>query len=216
MHYDLIRWFFNENGIDREAAPSAAAIEHFQIKLMLENIPIQDLLEKSIRDQLPSRDIAISTEKQDIEAATSPSQIIKFMRRGTDMMNQQLLVRKALEFEDELVPEIIMMLKTSLNDLFIELSARVLALCSKDISDQLIKEFDDVRGAYAKSMILLVLGFKAPEKRVPWLVKKFNELKSEYPNETFCYGAYYAIFEMEARFYSDSKISPIPQQPPNE
>jgi len=211
MHYDLIKWFFNENGIDREAAPPPAAIEHFQIRLMLENIPIQDLLEKSIRDKLPTRDAAVSTEKHDIEATTSPAQIIKFMRRGTDMMNQQLLVRKALEYEDEVVPEIIRMLKTSLNDLFIELSARVLALCSKDISEELIKDFDNIRGAYAKSMILLALGFKAPENRIPWLAKKFKELKNEYPNESFCYGAYYAIFEMESRFYGDSKISPAAQ-----
>ncbi|MCL2365436.1 MAG: hypothetical protein FWC75_00110 [Oscillospiraceae bacterium] len=213
MHYDLIRWFFNENGLDREAAPPPAAIEHFQIKLMLENIPMQDLLERSLRDKLPNRDVAISAEMHDIDAATTAGQVIKFMRRGTDMMNQQLLVRKALEFEDEVVPEIIRMLKTSLNDLFIELSARVLALCSKDIADELIKNFDDMRGAYAKSMVLVALGFKAPEKRIPWLVKKFNELKREYPNESFCYGAYYAIFEMESRFYGDAKISPAEQIP---
>jgi len=97
------------------------------------------------------------------------------------------------------------MLKTSLNELFIELSTRVLAVCGKDISEELVKIYSETRSPYAQSMILVALGFKAEEKRIPWLIKKHKELKNLYPDESYCYGAYYAIYEMECRFYSGKR-----------
>ncbi|MCL2391626.1 MAG: hypothetical protein FWC66_03330 [Oscillospiraceae bacterium] len=205
MYEDLIKWFFNENGPDLKEAPPAAAFEHFQIKLLVDGAPLQEIINNTIREKIPEREAAIRIEKKEIDAATTPGQIIKFMRRGTDIINQQALIQRALEFEDEIIPEIIQMLKTSLNDLFIELAARALATCSKDISEELIEIFDEVRGAYAQSMILVALGFKASENHIPWLLKKFNELKSAYPNEDFCFGAYFALLEMESRFYAESK-----------
>lgn len=85
-------------------------------------------------------------------------------------MNQQALVNRALAFEDELVPGVIRMLKTSLNDGFIETAARVLSLCNKVITDALVRYYGEVRSPYAQSMILVVLGFKADEARIPWLI----------------------------------------------
>ena len=204
MHEDSIRWFFNENGLDRDGAPPEAAQAHFHIKLLLENIQFQDVMDDHVLGNLPEREDALLAEKSEIDSATACDQIIFYMRRGADIMNQQALVRRALDFEDEIVPEIIKMLKTSLNDLFIELSTRVLAICGKDIAEELIEGYADVRSPYAKSMILLVLGFKAGEQRIPWLTKKFKELKQSFPDEGHCYGAYFALYEMENRFYSDS------------
>ena len=205
MHEDLIKWFFNENGLSREGAPPVAALEHFQIKLLLENIPVEETLANTLREKLPGREEAVAAEKADIEAADTAEKLIRFMRKGTDILNQQFLVRRAVEFENDTVPEIIRMLKTSMNDLFIELSVRVLAACTLDIADELVELCDEVRGAYAQSMVLVALGFKASEQRIPWIVNKYSELKKAYPDEGFCYGAYFALYEMEARFYSDSK-----------
>ena len=204
MHEDLIKWFFNENGLDREGPPPEAAQAHFHIKLLLENVQLQDVMGDYVLESLPEREGALLSEKADIESAASHVQIIRYMRRGADIMNQQALVLRALDFEDDIVPEIIRMLKTSLNDLFIELSTRVLAICSKDISEELIEAYEEVRSPYAKSMILVALGFKADEQHIPWLVKKFKELKQSFPDGGLCYGAYFALYEMENRFYSDS------------
>ena len=213
MHQDLVRWFLDENGVAHTRTPSAASLEHFQIRLLLDNIPIEDFMETVIREKIPLRVAAVDIEKAEIESATSSKEIIHYMRRGTDIVNQQLLVRRALEFEDEILPDIIGRLRTSLNDLFIELSARILAICKKDVSEELIEFYDEIRGAYARSMILLALGFKAPEGCIPWVIKQFNELKCDYPTEDFCYGAYFALLEMESRFYSDGrKFSTPPVQ----
>jgi len=211
MHQDLLKWFFNEYGLDRDGAPPAASQAHFHIKLLLENIQLQDIMNPSVFNGLPERDETVQAEKAEIESAASGDQVIRLMRRGADIANQQALVRKALEFEDEVVPEIIKMLKTSLNELFIEMSVRVLAVCDMDISEELIKVYEEARNPLAKSLALVALGFKGNEKRIPWLVKRYNELKRNYPNEGHCYGAYFALYEMECRFYADSKKFAPPQ-----
>lgn len=61
----------------------------------------------------------------------------------------------------------------------------------------------DVRSPYAQSMILVALGFKADVRHIPWLIEKYKELKRLYPDEIYCDGAYYALEEIERRFYEE-------------
>ena len=72
-----------------------------------------------------------------------------------------------------------------------------------DIADELLNYFDDIRCPYAQSVVLLTLGFKADETHIPWLIDKYHHMKSLYPNETYCEGAYYALYEIETRFYAN-------------
>ena len=204
MYKDSLMWFFNNNGLDLDAAPPPAAHEHFRIKLLTENVQLQDIIDSAVLDRMPKRVDEVMDERSELESAATCDQIIRIMRRGTDIMNQHYLVNKALEFEDEIIPLIIKMLKTSLNDLFIEVSIRILAVCKQDIAEDLVSIFDDVRSPYAQSLILVALGFKGGETLIPWLIKKYNLLKQLYPDESHCYGAYYALLEMEKRFYYDS------------
>ena len=44
------------------------------------------------------------------------------------------------------------------------------------------------------------LGRKANESRITWLIEKFNKLNRIY-RETYCDGGYYALLEMNGRFY---------------
>ena len=205
MHKDLIKWFFNENGLDRGAAPPSAAQEHFHIRLLLENISFEDILDGPVVKGMPEREQALLAEKEEIESAADVDQLIRIMRRGADIMNQQALVRRALDFADEIIPVVIKMLKTSMNELFIELSTRILAVCDMDISEELIRVYEEVRSPFAKSMILVALGFKAGEKRIPWIMKRYKELRLSHPGEDYCYGAYYALLEMERRFYLEDE-----------
>jgi len=205
MHRDSLIWFFNENGLDPDAGPPAAAIEHFHIKLLTSNSSLQDTIESEVLERLPQREAEISEDRDKIRCAATCDEVVRLMRSGTDIMNQHLLVKKALEFEDEIIPKIIKMLKTSLNDLFIEASIRVLAICKGDVSEDLIAIYDEIRNPYAQSLVLVALGFKADEKHIPWFMKQYKELKQLYPEESHCYGAFYALIEMDDRFYHDSR-----------
>jgi hypothetical protein len=204
MYQKLLDRFFKENAVKDKEIPSAAALAHFHIKLFLApedaNEKIQGFMNDIVFKEQPKREGSVSAEKNDIESAATYEQIIKFMRGKTDPMNKQTLVKKALSFEDEIIPEIIRRLRTSLNTGFIEDATMILSICGKDIAEELIGYFDDVRSPYAQSMMLLVLGFKAEETHIPWLIEQYNKMKRLYPSETYYDGAYYALYEIEERF----------------
>ena len=86
-------------------------------------------------------------------------------------------------------------------DEFIETAIRVLTKSNKDTAGDLIRIFPDMRYPYAQAMVLVVLGYKADETHIPWLMDQYKKLKRLYPDESHCEGAFYALFEMQSRFY---------------
>ena len=201
MHKKLINKFFKEIAEVTET-PSAAALANFQIKLLINKggEEVTEMLNDVVFSKNPTRKEEALAQREEIQSMTC-EQLIKLMRGKCDPANQAVLVERATEFEGELIPEVIRMYKRSLNTDFIETSARVLSACSLDIGDELVECFDEIRSPYAQSVILVVLGFKADEKHIPWLIEKYSEFKRKYPDELYHDGAYYAISEIEERFY---------------
>ena len=203
MNKKLLKKFFKEN-ITNSETPTAPAFAHFYI--LMESNPesnekIQNTINEAVFKYQPERQEEASVERDEIEAATTHEEIIRFMRRHTDPVNQHILINKAMKFENEIVPEIIRRLKTSLNDGFIETSIRILAKSKIDVTKELLGYFDNMNSPYAQSMVMVLLGFKADESYIPWFIKKYAELKKNYPNESYYEGAYYALCEIEKRFY---------------
>ena len=203
MSKKLLNKFFKDNTVDSES-PSASALAHFFIGLQRNpeaNEKIQGLVDEELLKAQPKRREEFMAEKNEIASATEYEQIIYLMRRHTDPLNQHILINKAMEFEDKIVPDILRRLKTSLNDGFIESAIRILAESEKDVAEEIIGYYDDMRCPYAQSMALVLLGFKADEKYIQWLIEQYDKLKRLYPNERYCDGAYYALYEIENRFY---------------
>ena len=204
MNRGLLKQFFKENTTQSDI-PSAAALAHFYLSIQDNpeaNEKLRAVMDETIFSEQPGRKAKVFEERHEIEAVATCEQIIRLMRRHTDPMNQHVLVNRALMFEDEIVPELTRMLKMSLNTGFIETAIRVLAKSKKDISDELIRDFDDIRYPYAQSMVLVVLGYKADEAYVAWLIDKYDKLKRLYPDQSYCEGAYYALCEIDNRFPS--------------
>ena len=203
MSKKLLDQFFKENILESDT-PTAPALAHFY--LALENDPeadekIRAVMDDAVFDEQPGRQVEVLAERREIETLATCEQVIRFMRRGTDPMNQHILAKKALAFEEEIVPELARMLKTSMNDGFIETAIRVLTKSNKDTADDLIGIFPDMRYPYAQAMVLVVLGYKADETYIPWFIDQYKKLKRLYPDESHCEGAYYALCEMDSRFY---------------
>jgi hypothetical protein len=205
MYKKMIDDFFVTNGLHNPDFPSACTLANFKIRLM-QNSEFSNRLkvitDKFVFDNQPQRKSTALTELAEINSVDSYEKITKLMRRDIDNVNYDALVMKALTFEEELIPDIIKRLKTSLNDAFIEIAIRILALSSLDIADDLLDCFDDIRNPYAQSMILVALGFKASEEHIPQIIEKYHQLKKRYPNETFSDGAIYALYEIEARLFA--------------
>jgi len=210
MYKQLIDQFFKENGVKNDKVPSAPAIANFKIKMFMSSEASEkfsELIDGKILKSQPKRGEMVEAERREIESATTSEQIIRFMRRSPDIINESPLVKQALLFENEVIPEILKRLKTSLNTGFIETSTKILAASSINVAEDLIGYYDDVRSPYAQGMILVILGFKAKEAHIPWIIEKYKTLKKLYPNETYSDGAIYALDEIENRFYEEDEIN---------
>lgn len=207
MYKKLLDQFFQKNTLQSEL-PTAPALAHFYISLEKnpqDNEEIREIMNEVVFEDQPGRKEEALAEQHEIESVTTSDQLLRFMRRHTDPVNQHILVNKAMEFEDEIVSQIIRMLKTSLNEGFIETAIRILAKSEQDVAGKLIKYYDDIRLPYAQSMVLVLLGFKADEAEIPWLIEQYEKLKRLYPDESHCEGAYYALCEIGGRFYPTGK-----------
>lgn len=140
-------------------------------------------------------------EREQIRAARTPDEIIKFMRIKTEMANRRTLKEQALKYEAEVLPIIIDMLTRSYNDIFIENAIDFLARVKCDCAAQLLAIYADVRYPYAQSLICILLGYKAQEDAIPWMMDEYNRLKRLYPNENHAQGPLLALSEMAVRFY---------------
>ena len=201
----LIDDFFRKNKAYESEMPSAAALMNFKIKMMMDvesNEVFEDLTRGVILESQKNRRENVIAEQSAIQAATSHEEIVKFMRRGIDNINDGVLLEKALSFEKELVPDVVKRLRTNMDYDFIELATTILSSCHMDVSNDLIAYFDDVRIPYVQSMILVVLGFKAGEEHIPWIIEKYHQLRKLYPEESYSDGAIYALAEIEERLYT--------------
>ena len=204
MDKKLLRKFLKTNEPTGDV-PSAPAIAHFSI--FLDSTPegcekMMEAMDSAVYELQPERKELVMLERGQILESKNADDILQFMRKHTDPMNQHILIGKACEFENELLPTIVKMLKTSLNDGFIETSIRVLAKCEKNVADELMECFDEIRNPYAKSMVLVMLGFRAPKTAVPWVLEQYYALKKTYADANFYDGAYHSLLELNSRFFS--------------
>ena len=201
MYKKQLEKFFNENPIT-DKNPSAAAIGNFLIKIARSDD--YEKIESIINDVArltPERETEVAETMAKVEAASTSQQIIKLMRSGLDMAARRVLFKKARALEAEIVPELVRMLKRSLNDYFIESAIEFLSISDANVSEELIADFDQIRNPYAQSKTLVMLGFTSDEKHVPWFIDKYHMLKKLYPDERFHEGAYYGLDGIWYRFY---------------
>ena len=209
MHSKTLKQFLDEYK-PNDAIPSVATFVHFELKCMIlpESGELRSTLDDIMAEHSPERVAEAELGRGEIENANSCEQIIRLMRRKSDPLNHKFIIGKAMEFESEVIPEVIRRFKTNTTTEFLEIATRVLAKSKMDIAEQLIGYFNDIRSPYAQSLALVVLGFKADEDRIPWFISKYHELKKKYPEENYHQGAYYGLWEMEMRFYADVNEKP--------
>jgi len=145
----------------------------------------------------------IAHEKEMILAEQDPGIIFQLLRKNLDGMSHTVLIARALEFQDEILPMVVEKLVRSDHDAFIENAIRLLAKSEKDYSPLLLERYDNFRSPYARSLVCLILGFRGKEDTVPWMMEKFFEMKNRYPDETYDQGPLLALHELNARFYSN-------------
>ena len=202
MYEELLVQFLEENRPETDRS-TAAEIMFFLLKAIVlpEGDEIRDALDGYHREAMPERVEEAAAEKEEIEKIVSGKELVRLMRRNFDALNRYAVVKKAMELEGEVVPEVLRRFKNNRTEEFIEIATFVLCKSKFDVAETMIGYYDEMPNPHGQSMVLLLLGFKADECRIPWIISKYHELRRMHPRKSYHEGAWYGLTEMEERFY---------------
>jgi hypothetical protein len=161
----------------------------------------EPLLTEFASDYVRKYEDRADEEKETLLRENNPDILLKMLRGKCDVINQPLLHQKVLEHEETLAPRMFEMYVKSLNTVFIENSAKILARTQNDYSEELLKILDEIRSPYAMSLACITLGFIADKLAVPMLLNKFYYFKKFYPEENYEQGALLGLMELDNRFH---------------
>lgn len=203
----LSKRFFRENPVT-EASPQV--IEH----VILTAPEVETWAEEPLGDNIkPDFRAQLAEERACLEAESDPNALFKWIRKGVGPHNQALLVKRAMPYKDEILPQVLRRLRTSHFEPFLEIAVRFLYKLDEDPTPLIMDIYDDIRSPYAQSLICLVVGQRGDEDAIPWLYQKYQDMlrrerDGEFDNLTddgdnsLEMGPLLALYDMQERFYA--------------
>ena len=181
----LPKRFFKDNPIEEL---SAANISYFKM-LLASKAETQQLVEDGVSMGItPERRANIAEEKKTIAALCTGEEIVAFMRKEFDIINQNLLCQKVISMQEQAIPLMLRRYRTTLQDVFVDTAVHILARAEKHHAEALLEMYPEIRNPYAKSMACLVFGVQHLEQAAPLLYKEYERMKREYTKESLCQG----------------------------
>ena len=189
----LPEYFFEENPLIKF---SKAMITHLLMITITESELNEEVTENSIPTMEKSRYEQYLTEKEYITNLHKPEDIISYMRKIKEPTNRSVLIQKAIEYQDDIMPLLFKKIRTSGHDVFIENTAILLANVDTKYIEQLYSIFPEIRNAYARSELCIVFGVAKKEKYIPFLLEQFKNFQKERPDMEYEQGPLLALYLM--------------------
>lgn len=174
--------FYKQNVPDQL---STAQLAEFRIKtLMIDEL--ENLINTTVESKISQerRDI-VESEKQEIESITSPDALISVMRKHTEMINTNLMCKKALSNQPLYMPVIVDRLERNMQDKFIERAGEILYNADEQYLRQLADDYKNIRSPYAQAMVCLLIGMRDFKAYEDLLLSEFNNFKKLYPDKHY-------------------------------
>lgn len=175
----LPRHFFEKNQLQEL---SAAVLTHFRMI----TLAVPELNEKVAEVAAPfmeqSRLEQYQNEKDAITNLVEAEEIVAYMRKIKETSNSSLLIEKALEFQDTVIPLVLKRICKSGHDIFIENAALLLANAEDKYTEDLYDIFSDIRNAYARSELCIVFGVKKKKEYTDLILEQYVQIKKERPD----------------------------------
>ena len=187
----LPRNFFKDNPLDKMSAP---LIAHFSMTAGF-NEKLQNAMWYILEGRIePERKARIEEEKAEIARLETGDAIVKFIRNDYDIANRETLCKKILTMQAEVLPPLLRRFQTSFQDSVTETTVYILGHAEREYVDQLIEMYPEIRNPYAQSMACVALGVQEREDTLPLLLREYERLKRQYPEESYCQGPLLAIY----------------------
>ena len=185
----LPKSFFGKNPVNRI---SSAFFTCLTIRLY-EN-DVEDVMTEVSNEILLSSELEeIKKHREEIEQLDSGEAVVRFMRRGCETVNYAALVDKALAMQDETFPLILDRLRTTGQDVFVDVAVWALIKGDQVYVDRLKTMYPEIRSLYAQSQACLVFGMRKCEDTLPLLLSEYERMLREDTGEGYCQGPLLAI-----------------------
>ena len=197
----LTKDYFNRHPVKEY---SAARLEYSML-LMPEVMDVVDEKLPEMREMAAKRgiDIPDTTEQMKrVEEEEDTGKLLRMLRQTQPPVVRKAVREKLLKREMEVLPEIQRMILKAFNDNTIENCVRFMTKCETDCTEWIMRHYDDVREPYARSMLCLVLGFRASTDVIPFLVQQVDAFERQFPDKSFEQGPLMALYEIRARFWT--------------
>ncbi len=187
----LPKHFFEENPLNEI---SAALFTHFRMV----TIAMPGLDEQVNKVAVPmmgeSRRERYMAEKECIMNLNNAEDIVSYMKKMKDPSNCSLLIQKAIEYQEDVVPLVLKKVCKSGYDVFIENAAILIGNADIKYTTQLYTLFPDIRNTYARSELCIVFGVKKKIEYTQLLLEQFKKIREERPDENYEQGPLLALY----------------------
>lgn len=185
--------FYEDNPLPRM---TSAAIAIFQMD-MLESDSLMESVQSIADEALSgSRKKEIAEDRDYLLSLSTPDELFNYMRKRCELANRHLLCRKALEMEDEIMPELIRKWKRNGGDMFCESAALISSQTQEKYIDQIVDEFEEFQKPYGIYTCCTLLAFRGRTDALPKIMKAYKMMhsRSDLVSEDYDKGPLYAIY----------------------
>ena len=171
--------------------------------LMPEVMDVVDEKLPQMREMAAKRGIDIpdtAEQMAKVEQEEDAGKLLRMLRQTHPPVVRKAVREKLLKREAEVLPEIQRMILKAFNDNTIENCVRFMTKCEANCSEWILQHYDDVREPYARSMLCLVLGFRADTDAIPFLLQQVDLFEKQFPDKSYEQGPLMALYEIRARF----------------
>lgn len=182
--------FFKDNLLDEL---STAMLTHFRM-ITLTNPELNNQFADVVVPAMEQSRLELyQMEKENIMNLCEVEDIVLYMRKIKDPVNSSLLLEKAIDYQDDIMPLVLKKICTSGHGVFIENTAILLANANEKYTDQLYNLFSEIRNPYARSELCIVFGVKKKAEYTDLLLKQFKQIKEESPDNDYEQGPLLAL-----------------------
>ena len=136
-----------------------------------------------------------------IKETDDPEELLKLMRKKFSWQNEESLRKKVLQYEEEMCPLIQKKALTNKQDIFIENILKFFLHSTKNYTDWIIENYNNISSEYLKSLLCLVIGFRGNKESIPMLMREAERFEKSYPEQSYEQGPLFAIYELMMNFY---------------
>ena len=187
--------FYEDNPLPRM---TSAAIAIFQMD-MIESDSLMDSVQNIADEAMPeNRKKEIAEDRDYLLSLSTPDELLNYMRKRCELANRHILCSKALEMEEELMPELIHKWKRNGGDQFCEGAALISSQAKEKYIDQIVDEFEEFQKPYGIYTCCTLLAFRNRTDALPKIMKAYKMIhsRSDLVSEDYDKGPLYAIYSL--------------------